>query len=79
MTCHVDRAGQFTHEIMQVLGQERGGRLVGLEVLSRGGEEMVRILRGLGHELGGGRLVSEGTITHRYPYDWKTGKPVITL
>jgi isoleucyl-tRNA synthetase len=79
MTCHVDKAGRFMNEITEVLGQERGQRLVGLEVLSEGGEAMVEVLRGLKPRQGGGRLVHEGKTSHRYPYDWKTGKPLITL
>ena len=48
------------------------------EVLYKGGRDMVRLLR----ELKGGvegRLVKEEKVKHRYPYDWKTGKPIIVL
>lgn len=77
--CHVDLAGKFTDGITQVLGEECGRALVGLEVLYRGGKAMVEVLRTLDGANGNGRLVKEEKVKHRYPYDWKTGKPVIVL
>jgi isoleucyl-tRNA synthetase len=79
MVCHVDLAGKFTEDISAVVGEDNARRLVGLEALYRGGKEMVEILRELNGEHGGGRLVREEKIRHRYPYDWKTGKPIIIL
>jgi isoleucyl-tRNA synthetase len=79
LVCHVDLEGRFTEQITGVLGDKRGMRLVGLEVLYKGGKEMVELLRELRGQEGGGRLVREEKVKHRYPYDWKTGKPVIVL
>jgi isoleucyl-tRNA synthetase len=79
LVCHVDLEGRFTEQITDVLGDQRGRRLVGLEVLYKGGKEMVELLRELKGQEGGGRLVREEKVKHRYPYDWKTGKPVIVL
>ncbi|KAG8732720.1 isoleucine-tRNA ligase [Ceratobasidium sp. 423] len=64
--CPVDREGKFTGAV----GNE-WARLVGKEVLGDGNIEVIRILREQG------LLVKKETIRHRYPYDWKTKKPVI--
>lgn len=45
--------------------------LVGQEVLSGGSRAVVDILKTLGS------LVKVQRIKHRYPYDWKTDKPII--
>ena len=45
--------------------------MVGREVLDEGGKAMVSLLK----ELGVLRKIQR--IKHRYPYDWKTDKPVI--
>lgn len=73
MICHVDGAGQFTAEVAEVVGKEAGEELVGKEVLKAGGKAVVDLLR----VMGGGVLLAVEKIKHRYPYDWKTGEPVI--
>jgi isoleucyl-tRNA synthetase len=78
MICHVDLAGKFTEKVVEVVGEEHGRKLVGLEVLNEGGMQIVEILRSK-VDFGAGRLIKEEKIKHRYPYDWRTGKPVIVL
>ena len=73
MICHVDGAGKFTPEILNAVGEEAGKFLVGKEVLKDGGKAVVDLLRGMGKEV----LLGVEKIKHRYPYDWKTGEPVI--
>jgi isoleucyl-tRNA synthetase len=73
MICHVDGAGEFTAEIADVVGTEAGNKLIGKEVLKEGGKAVVELLK----EMGGDVLFGVEKIKHRYPYDWKTDKPVI--
>jgi isoleucyl-tRNA synthetase len=79
IVCHVDLAGRFTDGITDVVGEERGRELVGLEVLYRGGKEMVKVLERLDDANGEGRLVKVERVNHRFPYDWRTKKPIIVL
>jgi isoleucyl-tRNA synthetase len=64
--CPVDGEGKFTEAV-----GEPWARLVGKEVLGDGNIEVIRILKERG------ALVKKETLKHRYPYDWKTKKPVI--
>jgi isoleucyl-tRNA synthetase len=73
MICHVDGAGKCTPEIADVIGKDAAKELVGKDVLKGGGKAMVELLRGMGEEV----LYGVEKIKHRYPYDWKTGEPVI--
>jgi isoleucyl-tRNA synthetase len=50
---------------------EVADRLRGKDVLKDGTAETIRILQG------NGRLISEVKVEHKYPYDWRTKKPVI--
>jgi isoleucyl-tRNA synthetase len=59
----VDDAGRFT--------TEAGPLLAGLEVLGDGTSAVVAELTRIG------ALLHEETHAHRYPYDWRTRKPVI--
>lgn len=70
MVCHVDKEGKFTTDVAEVVG-EHGGNLVGQEVLSGGSKAVVDLLRSVG------ALAKIQRIKHRYPYDWKTDKPII--
>lgn len=63
LKCVVDGEGRFT--------VDAGSDLEGLDVLGRGNEVILAKLRGLGS------LVHEHSYEHRYPYDWRTKKPVI--
>lgn len=49
-----------------------GPGLAGKEVLSDGGDAVVEMLKAEG------AVVEEVKIRHKYPYDWRTKKPVIT-
>jgi isoleucyl-tRNA synthetase len=73
MLCHVDGHGQFTPSVAEVVGDELAVRLVGKEVLSDGSREVVEILRERGV------LLKVQRYKHRYPYDWKTDKPIIMM
>lgn len=71
LVCHVDNLGCFSKDVLDVLGKHHGESVQGKEVLNDGSKKIVEILRQLG------RLVKIERIKHRYPYDWKTGQPVI--
>ena len=73
LVCHVDGAGKFTPRVTEVLGKDTGAMLEGREVLYAGGKIMVKLLEEIGV------LRKAEKIKHRYPYDWKTDKPVIIL
>lgn len=70
MICHVDDEGKFTKEVADVVG-EYAASLTGKEVLSDGSRSIVELLKQVG------ALVKVQRIKHRYPYDWKTDKPII--
>ncbi|KAG8947207.1 isoleucine-tRNA ligase [Tulasnella sp. 424] len=72
IVCPVDDNGRYTDDIVDLSKDPViGERLRGKEVLSDGGKEMVGILKE------SGVLVGQGTLKHKYPYDWKTKKPII--
>ena len=48
-----------------------GSRFVGKSVLGEGNEEVLRNLRETGS------LLFQENYAHKYPYDWRTKKPVI--
>ena len=59
----VDSAGRFTNEVSD--------SLAGLNVLKEGNDKVIELLHSSGHLL----LVED--YEHKYPYDWRTGKPTI--
>ena len=71
LLCHVDEKGAFSPEIANVVGEEAAASLVGKDVLVEGNAAMLELLR---KEQ---RVVKTEKISHRYPYDWKTNKPII--
>ncbi|KAI0646563.1 isoleucyl-tRNA synthetase [Trametes meyenii] len=73
IVCHVNGLGQFTEDIADVVGKEAASRLVEKDVLDNGGREIVALLTEIG------ALNKVQRFKHRYPYDWKTDKPVIVL
>ncbi|KAJ3519689.1 hypothetical protein NM688_g9264 [Phlebia brevispora] len=73
LVCHVDNMGKFTPQVSEVLGKDAGSLLVEKEVLYAGGKVMIKLLGEMGV------LRKTEKIQHRYPYDWKTDKPVIIL
>jgi isoleucyl-tRNA synthetase len=58
----VDARGQFTEE---------AGPFVGLKVLDEGNQAVIDALQTAGS------LIKEEAYAHKYPYDWRTKKPVI--
>ncbi|KAF9559444.1 isoleucyl-tRNA synthetase [Agrocybe pediades] len=71
LICHVDGQGKYTPEVAEVVGPVLAERLVGKEVLGDGNKEMVMLLKEAQ------KIVKIQRIKHRYPYDWKTDKPII--
>ncbi|EIW77211.1 isoleucyl-tRNA synthetase [Coniophora puteana RWD-64-598 SS2] len=71
LVCHVDSAGTFSSEIADVVGTSLAERVVGKDILGDGSRGIVEYLRETGS------LVKIERVKHRYPYDWKTDKPVI--
>ena len=71
MVCHVGEGGLFTNEVAHVVGREAGETLVGQPVLDSGSKSIVGLLKNMGC------LIRIERFKHRYPYDWKTDKPVI--
>ncbi|KAH9477821.1 Isoleucine--tRNA ligase, mitochondrial [Psilocybe cubensis] len=69
--CHVNSRGQFTSEVVDVVGPEHAPKLVGQEVLGDGNKAMVILLKELD------KVLKIQRIKHRYPYDWKTNEPII--
>ncbi|KAI8363715.1 isoleucine--tRNA ligase [Mortierella sp. GBAus27b] len=61
--CPVDNVGKFT--------TEAGKDLEGLQVQSDGTAKVIEILKEKGS------LIQEQPYVHKYPYDWRTKKPVI--
>lgn len=64
LTCVVDSNGRYTDNVVPP-------DLEGLEVLDEGNEAVIKKLQSTG------LLLQEDSHTHRYPYDWRTKKPVI--
>ena len=63
LTCVVDADGRYTSDLPP--------DLEGREVLGEGNETVIQRLKS------SDRLLHEHNHTHRYPYDWRTKKPVI--
>jgi isoleucyl-tRNA synthetase len=70
MLCHVNDDGQFDAGVRHVLGDKAKG-LVGKDVLDHGSRAIVELLKETGS------LLKIKRIKHKYPYDWKTKKPII--
>jgi isoleucyl-tRNA synthetase len=73
LLCHVDGEGKFTDGIAEVVGNSTAKEVVGQDIMRAGSRSIVKLLEAAG------ALVKVQRIRHRYPYDWKTGEPVITL
>ncbi|TFK41606.1 tRNA synthetases class I-domain-containing protein [Crucibulum laeve] len=71
MICHVNDAGKFSSDVADVVGEAAAQKLIGQEVLGNGSKAIVELLKEIGC------LVKIKRIKHRYPYDWKTSKPII--
>jgi isoleucyl-tRNA synthetase len=70
MICHVDDDGCFDTGVKDVLG-DKGDQLIGKEVLDTGSRTIIGLLKEAD------ALLKIKRIKHKYPYDWKTKKPVI--
>jgi isoleucyl-tRNA synthetase len=70
----VDPQGRYNSEVETLCGKDVGSRLVGLEVLFKGNKEILTLLEEAGP---GNRLLGVERHRHRYPYDWRTKKPLI--
>ncbi|KAJ7039834.1 tRNA synthetases class I-domain-containing protein [Mycena alexandri] len=70
IVCHVGGAGEFTGEVTETVG-EAGKVLIGESVLDGGSRKVVELLKQVN------ALVKIQRIKHRYPYDWRTNKPII--
>ncbi|KAF9787854.1 tRNA synthetases class I-domain-containing protein [Thelephora terrestris] len=73
LLCHVDGEGKFTDDIAEVVGDSATKELAGQDIMKAGSRSMLGLLEAAG------ALVKVQRVRHRYPYDWKTGEPVITL
>lgn len=74
--CHVDSRGLLKPSIKDVLGPQAAELLAGKDVFSGGNRAMIELLQSLpGNDV----LLKTEKFKHRYPYDWKTKKPVIVL
>ncbi|KAI0053136.1 isoleucyl-tRNA synthetase [Auriscalpium vulgare] len=71
IVCHVGADGAFTKKVVDAVGSEAGQRLIGKAVLDEGSRAVSELLIDMGV------LVKRQRIKHRYPYDWKTDKPII--
>ena len=71
IVCHVGDGGLFTSEVAHVVGKEVAKALIGQPVLDGGSRSVVGLLKNMN------RLIKIERFKHRYPYDWKTDKPVI--
>lgn len=70
--CAVDADGKFSTVLSELVDDEAVvERLLGKEVLSDGSGEVIDIL------VEKGRLLKEVECRHKFPYDWRTKKPVI--
>jgi len=69
--CHVDDSGKFSPDVAHVIGHEAAQILVGQEVLKGGSKAIIKLLESTES------LMKVQKIKHRYPYDWKTGEPII--
>lgn len=69
--CAVDGAGRFSEVLGQMVEDGVKERLIGKEVLGDGAGAVIDLLREQG------KLLKEVAVAHKYPYDWRTKKPVI--
>lgn len=69
--CAVDHEGNFSDVLDELVDPEVKERLVGKAVLSDGTAAVIELLKERG------TLLKEVEVQHKYPYDWRTKKPVI--
>lgn len=71
MLCHVGSEGEFKADVADVVGEAAAQYLVGKPVLEDGSRAVVALLKETNS------LVKIERFKHKYPYDWRTGKPII--
>nr|XP_019012976.1 isoleucine-tRNA ligase [Kwoniella pini CBS 10737]OCF51757.1 isoleucine-tRNA ligase [Kwoniella pini CBS 10737] len=71
LRCPVDDDGRFTSDLMKWTDGDVASSLVGKEVLGDGPSAVIELLK---HR---DVLLAEQKMEHRYPYDWKSKKPII--
>lgn len=78
--CHIDSRGLFTNSesLQNIVGTKAAQSLNGKDVFSTGNRAILELLQSISVP-GNGVLIKIEKIKHRYPYDWKTKTPVITL
>lgn len=70
--CAVDGAGRLMPDVLsELVDEEVAARLGGKEVLGEGTGAVIELLQERG------ALLREVEVTHKFPYDWRTKKPVI--
>lgn len=69
--CAVDAEGKFSDVLGQLVEDDVRAKLEGKYVLLEGTEEVIRVLEERG------TLLKEVAVRHKFPYDWRTKKPVI--
>ena len=69
--CAVDAAGRFSSVLGALVEDDVRVRLEGKDILMEGTQSVIEILEERG------TLLREVEVSHKYPYDWRTKKPVI--
>ncbi|KAE9386150.1 isoleucyl-tRNA synthetase [Gymnopus androsaceus JB14] len=70
MICHVSE-GLFSEKVADVVGPIAARTLIGQPVLEGGSRAVVELLKQAG------KVLAVKRYSHKYPYDWKTDKPII--
>ncbi|KAK0186642.1 tRNA synthetases class I-domain-containing protein [Armillaria mellea] len=71
MLCHVGSEGEFKADVADVVGDAAAQTLIGKLVLEDGSRAVVALLKETNC------LVKIERFKHKYPYDWRTDKPII--
>ncbi|KAM0792214.1 hypothetical protein ACM66B_004910 [Microbotryomycetes sp. NB124-2] len=69
--CAVDADGKLSTVLYELLDKATADQLIGKDILSEGTGAVIDILRERG------TLLQEVEVQHKFPYDWRTKKPVI--
>ncbi|CEQ39985.1 SPOSA6832_01558, partial [Sporobolomyces salmonicolor] len=69
--CAVDGEGKLNDVLDEMVSKDVADRLKGKDVLKDGTAETIKVLEERG------TLLKEVEVTHKFPYDWRTKKPVI--
>ncbi|GAA5835693.1 hypothetical protein JCM9279_004619 [Rhodotorula babjevae] len=69
--CAVDGAGRLDDTLFDMVERDVAERLKGKDVLKEGTGAVIELLEERG------RLLKEVEVQHKFPYDWRTKKPVI--